>query len=378
MGDARHCVCGLYAFRGRWGRRRPIRRLHSGCRATLRVVSHPGFSRSGTVISVFSGVVAARRTTLDAPRRARYVALPGRLHPPAAGHPSRDLRHERDVPSDQLRDLTLGTARRDCVACQGRRVRSDVHQSSREARLVSRDISARQGAGALRRRAAAVRVERNRRIPRRDGPPAAASRGPDQARTKPRLDRLRARFLGRPRRGVLRRGRDGARQGDGSCARAACQARGSARRRAWQRRAVLQRSGAVSGRRRLRAVPPALRLRRDPARLRVAERVPAGSGVVGCVARERAGHRLGGGFVRARVRRQSESTRRDDSHRRSVRCRTPPTEPSLQRLRARTIAERHSRCHTAFARRHGSANGAWAPRGRTAPSRAERIADRRS
>ena len=84
---------------------------------------------------------------------------------------ARDPHHERDIPSDQLRDLTLGTARRDRVACQGRRVRSDLHRPAREARLVSRDLPPRQGAGALRRRAALVRVERDRGIPRRDGSP---------------------------------------------------------------------------------------------------------------------------------------------------------------------------------------------------------------
>ena len=233
------------------------------------------------------------------PRPARYVARPSRSDRPVAGHSPRDSHHDREIPPDQLRDLTLGTARRDRVACQGRRVRSDVHQPPREAGLVSRDLPPRQGAGAVRRREAAVRVERDRRVPRRDGAAPPASRGPDQAGAKPGLDRLRPGLLGRLRPRVLRRGRGRPGEGDGSRAPPARQARRGACEGAGQRRTVLQRAGALSRRRGLRPVLLALRLRRGPARLRVAEGVPPGPGVVGRAARERTGRRLGRGLLRS-------------------------------------------------------------------------------
>ena len=147
----------------------------------------------------------------------------------APGIPSRDPHHGRALPSDQLRDLTLGTARRDCVACQGHRVQSDVHRPARQARVVSGDFSPRQGAGAVGRRQAAVRIECNRRVSRRDGASEAPSRRPVQARSKPGVDRLRARFLGGHRRRVLRCRRESARKGNGRCARKARKARGSDR-----------------------------------------------------------------------------------------------------------------------------------------------------
>ena len=78
-----------------------------------------------------------------------------------------------------------------------------------------------------------------------------------------------------------------------------------------------------------------------------AEGVPARSGVVGRAARERTGQRLGRGHLRARVRRQPASPRRDDRAairldipRRRLRCRARPRDSDMPCPERRT---RHAR-----------------------------------
>ena len=82
------------------------------------------------------------------------------------------------------------SARRSCCA-RRTSVRIPPHRARQPARLVPRHLAAQEGAGAARRRhGVAVRVERDRRISRRDDRAAAAPRRSGRARREPRLDRL--------------------------------------------------------------------------------------------------------------------------------------------------------------------------------------------